>query len=169
MSLELHTLYEAEVDAVHAFLGKLGLRGADLEDCVHDVFVTAIKRRSSFDASRPVRPWLFGIAFRVMTARLRRSSSRTEVFDGAPEPVDGSHDPERSLEEKQRRQLLQRAVAELSEEQATVFVMHDLQGVGAAAISEAMGTPLATTYSRLRLARQRFSDVIRRLREQEAA
>ncbi len=168
MSLDVRALYEAEVDAVCAFLGKLGLRGADLEDAAHDTFVTAMARQWTYDASRPVRPWLQGIAFRVMVARARKTSTTSEVLEMPPDRADPSSDPEATLDEKRRLQLVQRAVAELSEEQGFVLVMHDLQGVGAAEISKATGAPLATTYSRLRLARQNFATVVRKLRQPEA-
>lgn len=168
MSLDVHSLYEAEVDAVFAFLGKLGLSGPDLEDAVHDTFVTALARQASFDPSRPARPWLLGIAFRVMVARRRRASAKDAALEDGAEPVDPAQDPERALEARRRVELVQRAVAELSEEQGTVFVLHDLQGLGAAEIAAQMGAPLATTYSRLRLARQRFAQVVRRLQGEEA-
>lgn len=169
MSLDARTLYETQVDAVFAFLSKLGLRGADLEDSVHDTFVTALSRSNAYDTSRPVRPWLLGIAFRVLVARTRRFANTLEVLEDAPEREDSSANPEQTLEEKRRLALFRRAVGELSEEQATVLVLHDVQGLGAQEIAESMGAPVATTYSRLRLARQNFAAAARRLRPQEAA
>lgn len=170
VSLDLHALYAAEVDAVHSFLASLGLRSSELEDAVHDTFLTAMNRRDTFDASKPARPWLLGIAFRVMVARRRRMSTAREVVtefeeDDAPESAQGS--PELALEEKRRRALVQRAVSELPEEQATVFVLYELRGVGAAEISETMQSPLATTYSRLRLARVAFNAAVERLTHEE--
>ena len=50
-----------------------------------------------------------------------------------------------------------------------MFVLYDLQGVSAADIARSMGAPLATTYSRLRLARQAFAAAVERLRGEERA
>lgn len=168
VSLDLRAVYESHLDAVVSFVGKLGLTGADREDVVHDTFVVAMSRASSFDASRPVQPWLAGIAFRVIVARTRRSAATHEVLETAPDAEDLVSNPEQSLVEKRRLELLRRALSELSDEQGTVLVMHDLHGLGAPEIAASMGAPLATTYSRLRLARQNFATIVRRLQPEAA-
>lgn len=164
MSLDLRSLYENEADVVFSFLSQFGLNPPDLEDTVHDTFVTALSRASTYDQERPVRPWLLGIAFRMAVARVRRRSPDTHEV---PDQDDPKQNPEQALEARQRQRLVQHAVAELPEEQGTVLVMHDLQGIGAGEIAQMMGAPLATTYSRLRLARIGFATAVRRLRKAE--
>lgn len=166
MALDLQALYQSEADGLFSFLGRFGLAGADLEDAMHDTFVTAMAREASFDASRPVRPWLLGIAFRVGVGRLR---ARREVASEPADEVDPSQNPERAAEARQAMRLLQRALAEVNEEQGAVFVMFDLQGVPAAEIAHSMGAPVATIYSRLRLARQAVLAAVQRYRRQELA
>ena len=51
---------------------------------------------------------------------------------------------------------------------AQLAVMAELDGATAPEIAEALGIPLNTAYSRLRVARQRFADAARRLRRGEA-
>lgn len=163
---ELRALYEKEADGVFALLSRFGLSGADLEDAVHDTFVTALSRAQSFDASRPVAPWLLGIAFRVGVSRLRsRRESTTEI----PELSDPSQDPQRAAEMREAQLLLQRALLELSDEQGAVFVLFDLHGVSAEEISRSMDVPVKTTYSRLRLARQGLQAAVDRLLAKERA
>lgn len=164
MGFDLRSIYEKEADRVFAFLSRFGLHGADLEDAVHDTFVTALQRASTYDPSRPVAPWLLGIAFRMGVARVR--TARPTVSE-IPEQADPSQDPQRSVEQRQAQQLVKRALAELSEEQGTVFALFDLQGVSAQEISDSMGVPLKTTYSRLRLARIAFAAAVERLRKEE--
>jgi RNA polymerase sigma-70 factor (ECF subfamily) len=160
VGLDLRAAYEAEGAGVHAFLGRFGLRGADLEDAVHDTFVTALTRASTYDAQRPLRPWLLGIAFRMGVARVRGARDHTSQIPDQPDP---RQDPHRALEARRAQALLQKALAELPEEQGTVFALFDLQGVPAAEIAESMGAPIKTTYSRLRLAREAFAATVKRL------
>ena len=166
--LDLHALYEQEVDTVHAYLVRFGLRGAEAEDAVHDTFVTALRRKHTYDPGRPPRPWLLGIAFRVAVARARSSRPRE-----GPERLDEQHDPaqnpERGLEARDAKALVDRALQRLGEDQRTVFVMYDLQGVPMAQIAEAMGTPVATAYSRLRLGRQAFTEAVHALQGSRGA
>ena len=48
-----------------------------------------------------------------------------------------------------------------------MFVMHELDGHAAPEIADAMGIPLNTAYSRLRLARQDFAAAIKRIHAPE--
>ena len=57
--------YDAEFEVVWLYLRRLGVPEADVEDAVHDVFVVAHRRYGTYDPSRPLRPWLLGIAFRI--------------------------------------------------------------------------------------------------------
>lgn len=152
---DLKHAYEAEADTVFAFLSRFGLRASDVEDAVHDTFVTAMGNASSFDASRPLRPWLLGVAFRVAVARARHGRNREDLGD-VPEGADPAYDPDRTLAQHDARQLAEKALAQLPEEQRAVMVLHDLQEVAMADIAAAMNVPVNTAYSRLRLARQAF-------------
>jgi RNA polymerase sigma-70 factor (ECF subfamily) len=164
VSLDLRSIYAQEADRVFGFLSRFGLSGADLEDAVHDTFVTALSRAGSYDPSRPAGPWVLGIAFRVAVARVRSAKEHTAEI---PDTHDPSQNPERAVEARQAQRLVQRAVSELSAEQGTVFVLYDLQGVSVADISKSMNVPVKTTYSRLRLARQAFQAAVERIRNEE--
>jgi len=54
-------------------LRRLGVPPQDLEDLVHDLFVVVHRHLGDYDPTRPVRPWLFGIAVRIV-ADFRRSA-----------------------------------------------------------------------------------------------
>jgi RNA polymerase sigma-70 factor (ECF subfamily) len=163
---ELGRLYEEEVDYVWNRLRRLGVEDRDLEDKVHDVFVIVQRRLPSFDRARPLRPWLAGISVRVALDYHRDADRRRTVLadrDG----VDPGKSPERLLEEKQARDLVLAALDALPLEQRTVFVLKELDGFSMPEIEEIVGAPLNTLYSRLRLARERFSSAVRELRARE--
>lgn len=159
----LDALYTAELPYVYSFLHRLGARGSELEDLAHDVFVTALKRWDSFDATRPPRPWLLGIAFRLAQDFKRKSSTTREVLGEELERPTDERGLEARIEQREARELIEEALESLSVERRAVFVMFELEGMSAADISEALGTPVPTTYSRLRVAREEFTAAVRRI------
>jgi RNA polymerase sigma-70 factor, ECF subfamily len=163
---ELGRLYEEEVDFVWKRMRRLGVDARDLEDKVHDVFVIVQRRLPDHDPVRPVRPWLAGISVRV-ALDYHRDADRRRLLLVEKERVDPGKGPDRLLEEKQARDLVLAALAALPLEQRTVFVLKELDGFSMPEIEEIVNAPLNTLYSRLRLARERFSSAVRELRARE--
>jgi RNA polymerase sigma-70 factor (ECF subfamily) len=162
---DLAAVYEAELTHVWHSLRRFGVRRADLEDLCHDVFVAVHGARDRFDPTRPIRPWLSGIAFRVASEYRRRAHNRRELpgEPPTPPPAPGPAADERlSMQEEQ--DLVLAALATLSEERRAVLIMHDLDEQSMPEIAEALGWPLNTAYSRLRLARADFAAAIGRRR-----
>jgi len=160
---ELRAIYDAEVGNVVNSLRRLGARGRDLEDLTQEVFVRAFQQLPSFDRTRAIRPWLFGIAFRVM-AEARRHSWKLRTAGGAEAPeevTDPGATPERAAEIAQTRRLVLELLEELSPERRAVFVMYELNGDSMTEIAGALGIPLFTAYSRLRVARAQFAALVR--------
>jgi RNA polymerase sigma-70 factor (ECF subfamily) len=157
-------IYQAEFAYVWNTLRRLGVRSADLGDLSHDVFVIAFRRLADYDDTRPVRPWLFGIAFRVV-AHVRRKEridpERSEAV-AVDELATSNAGPEESLASRQDRQLVARALDALDLDRRSVFVMHELDGQAVPDIARALSIPLNTAYSRLRLARRDFVDAVKR-------
>jgi RNA polymerase sigma-70 factor (ECF subfamily) len=162
---ELQRLYEAELDYVWASLRRLGVPQASLEDVCHDVFITAWKRLDDYDRSRPIRPWLFGIAYRVASDLRNRASTQREVLDDEIDATDPSHSPHELAEQAQARKLVSRALEAIPHERRGVFVMHDIDGTPIPEVAETFGIPLNTAYSRLRLARRDFEGAVQKLKE----
>jgi RNA polymerase sigma-70 factor (ECF subfamily) len=161
--LDLRGAYETEADTVFAFLARFGVRPSDLEDAVHDTFVAALARAATYDPSRPLRPWLLGIAFRVAVARMRHGRTREDSASTLDE-VDPNQDPEQALARRRAGDLAERALAQLPEEQRAVFVLHDLQQLTMGDIAVSLEIPLNTAYSRLRLARVAFKRHVEELK-----
>ncbi|PZR06676.1 MAG: RNA polymerase subunit sigma-70 [Archangium gephyra] len=160
----LDALYRAEMKAIYGFLWKLGAMESEMEDLVHDVFVTAARRWSSYDPRRPARPWLMGIAYRVYSD-VRRSRKPTEEV---PELVDARPGPDETVAQQQARRVLRAALATLPEERRTAFVLHELEGVSVNEVTALMDAPLPTTYSRLKLAREEVARAVQAFRREEA-
>ena len=80
-------IYAAEVRWVWRALWRLGVPDRDLEDVAHDVFVVVHRKLADYDPARPLRPWLFGICFRVALDRRRKASTNREQLGRADAAV----------------------------------------------------------------------------------
>jgi RNA polymerase sigma-70 factor, ECF subfamily len=161
---DFRELYEAELAYVLRALRRLGVAAADLEDVAHDVFATAYRRREDRDPARAVRPWLFGIAYRVVGNYRQKAHRAREVGDADPDIPDPRPSPADVALERERSERLLAALAALDLEHRAVAILFDLDGLPAPAIAEALGIPLNTVYSRARAARLRLLELTRDLR-----
>jgi|tagenome__1003787_1003787.scaffolds.fasta_scaffold20310165_2 RNA polymerase sigma-70 factor (ECF subfamily) len=154
-------IYEQQFDYVHRAVRRLGIPVSDLEDAVHDVFVVVHRRLDHYDPRRPVRPWLFGIAFRVASDRRRRPVEIAGREADMLAVADGRPSPEAHLATEEARRRVHAALDTLPLDQRAVLAMHDLEGHSAPEVAEGLGVGLNTVYSRLRLAREKFVIALR--------
>jgi RNA polymerase sigma-70 factor (ECF subfamily) len=156
-------LFDEHVGYLWNLLRRLGVREADLEDLVHDVFLKIYLHSAEYDPSRPLRPWLFGFAHRVAADYRRRMRHRVEVLD--VRDVAGSERPaDERMVADERSSLVREALQSVDLDRRAVFILHDLEEVPVPEIAAALGIPLNTAYSRLRLARSEFAAAATRLR-----
>jgi len=153
--------YDAEFEAVWLYLRRLGVPEADVEDAVHDVFVVAHRRYGTYDPSRPLRPWLLGIGFRIAAQWRRRHRLEVTVAEPEPERLDDARSPDEVVASREASRRLQAALAQLDIDQRAVVVMHDLNGIPVPEIAAALDVPLNTVYSRLRLGRAKITAALR--------
>lgn len=159
---DFDTAYRQHYDAVRGFLYRLGAREPDLRDLVQETFATAMRRWPSFDASRPVRPWLLGIAFRTHADERARARHGREELTGEIDAA-ADDDPERAASHRQRRRLLEDALNDIEPARRAAFLLHHVEGLSPQEVAEQMETPLATTYTRLRTARLELTAAMQRL------
>lgn len=159
---DYEAMYRREFSYVFHSLRRLGVNPSDLEDLSHDVFLAAYRRIQDFDASRPIRPWLFGFAYRIASDHRRLSRHRREFGGLEADAKDAAHLPDEQLAAKQTRDLVIQALDEIEFERRGILIMHDVDGHPMPEISRVLSIPLNTAYSRLRLARRDFEAAIRR-------
>lgn len=164
------SIYREHARYVWGVVRRHGGRERDMEDLVHEVFVAFYRGRDRYDSERPIRPWLHGIAFRVLSDYRRRAGHSREIPVEDAETVRSvPPDAIASLEAKERRSLVAQALERLPDDQRVVFVMHELNEHSIPEIAAGLGIPDNTCYSRLRLARRRFTDAVRRLAHKNQA
>lgn len=153
------TAYREHLNWMLHTVRRLGVSAAEHEDVVHDVFSTAWLRLADYDSTRPIRPWLFGIAFRIVSNR-KVTKSSNEVLEADLDMRMGAVDkPDELLQREATRQHVLKALEALPLEQRALFVGHDIEATPVIELARELEVPLNTAYSRLRLARQRFESV----------
>ena len=155
-------IYCEEIAYVWGCLRRLGVEDKNLEDKAHDVFITFYKKRNDFDATRPVRPWLCGIAARVALDHNRLAYKKRELLSDQIAVDMTSLSPETAVERMDARRRLLAALDTLDIDRRTVVVLHDIEGRSIPEIAEIIDAPINTLYSRLRLARQQLTAWLRR-------
>lgn len=163
-SPEFRLIFETECSFVWNTLRRLGIPDRDADDAAQDVFVVVHRHLHEFDPTRPLRPWLFGICYRVALAHRRRARTTRERLDEVRDVPDSSRGADEQLEQAQARDLVRRALDALDLDRRALIVMHEYEGYPVPQIAETLGVPLNTAYSRLRLAREQFAVQVKRLR-----
>jgi RNA polymerase sigma-70 factor, ECF subfamily len=146
------TAFRIEFEYVQRTLRRLGTDRSEVDDLAQEVFLVLHRRWSEYDQSRPLRPYLFGIAVRIALANQRKRSR--EVAFGNVELGDDRPGPEEVLSNKETRALLQAALKRIPLPRRTVLVMHELEHVPVTEVAATLSIPLFTVYSRLRRARE---------------
>jgi RNA polymerase sigma-70 factor (ECF subfamily) len=157
-------IYRAEFAYVWRTLRRLGVPEKDIEDLTHDVFVVVSRRLRDYDVSRPLKPWLFGIAFRLASEDRRRVRNRVEIPGMSVEAPDGAASAVELLEADERRLLVLDCLQTLDLDQRAAMILVDIDGERPTEVAVALGIPLPTVYSRLRLGRTRFAAAVRRVK-----
>jgi RNA polymerase sigma-70 factor (ECF subfamily) len=156
-------VFDGHFDYVWCSLRRCGVREADLEDLAHEVFLRVHRQLGDYDATRPLRPWIFGFVFRVASDHRRLARHRREVPGEAPDLVDPEPAPDERLMAQDRRALVAAALDALDLEHRAIFVASEIEGHAVREVADALEIPLGTAFSRLRVAREKFAAAVRRL------
>lgn len=162
-STDFRALFERELGYVLETLRRLGVARPDVEDMAHEVFVAVLKQFDAYDRSRPLKPWLFGFAFRV-ASQYKRKARRTEALEEPEKIVDAARGPDARYESARKRRMVQLALDEIDLDRRAVFVMHDIDECTGEEIARTLEIPIGTVYTRLRLAREDFAAKMKRLK-----
>jgi len=166
MQETFRVFFEEHFDYVYRSLRRLGVQERDLEDVTHDLFVQVHAEFPRFDSSRPHKPWLFAFAFRF-ASDYRRLGRHRAVPTADMDRVHDVPGAEAAYLDAEKRALLAAALEELDLDQRAVVLLHEIDGAKVPEIASALGIPLNTAYSRLRLGREALTAAVKRLRAKE--
>ena len=131
------------------------------EDAAQTAFIRAWQKLPAYQpqAAASFRSWLFRIAINAALDILRREKPTLNI-----EEVD-LHQPahlERTVEQRQQQQQIQRAVQALPPASRAVLVLREYERMSYQEIADTLDIPLGTVMSRLNYARKSLLDSLKR-------
>lgn len=160
--IDVRALYRAHFTFVWRLLRRLGTPPSSLDDAVQDVFLIIHRRSDELEWRSSERALLAGVVIKVAKdyrRRLQRQSSAASWTEATQEPADAPN-PEQAATRAQAMQFAQSLIDALSDEQRTVLVMADVEGLSGPEMAEVLNVSVNTVYSRLRLAREAFNRML---------
>lgn len=159
----LGALYDRYCVAVYEFVRRATNDADDVDDLVQATFLTAAKTVSSHDGKQNCRPWLVGIAARVLYRRKRSLSRWARALRELTERDSGKFsDPHRELSARDEVQRLSEALAKLSEAKRVVLLLAEAEDQSSEDIAKALQVPIGTVWTRLHHARRDLRRLLER-------
>ncbi|WP_197093558.1 RNA polymerase sigma factor [Nonomuraea sp. SBT364] len=144
-------LFDRHADEIHRYAARrLGVELA--EDVTGEVFLVAFRRRARYDRAWPdARPWLYGIATRVVAQHRRAERRRNHAMSKVSAERPGTFD-DRSADRVTAEQLqprLAKALTVLSAAERDLLLLVAWADLTYEEAALALGVPVGTVRSRL--------------------
>ncbi|QDT63669.1 RNA polymerase sigma factor [Calycomorphotria hydatis] len=137
----------------------------EARDVAQDAFVQAYQKLETFRGGSAFSTWLTRIAINAAISRKRRHRREQTSLDAARadhglEPTDPHTEtqPSHAMEQLERQQLVQQALAALPEEFRIVLVLKEMEGMKYDEIADSIGIPIGTVRSRIHRARAELKE-----------
>jgi RNA polymerase sigma-70 factor (ECF subfamily) len=149
-------LYLAYYPVAGAFLRKLGVRDAELEDAVQEVFAQLFRYLPGFRGDSQLKTWLYKLCV-TQARKVRRGHAVSKLlarwFGAEDPPVTGLE-----LSEATARKRVEQSLERMNEGERLVLVLYEFEGLSGDEIARIAGCPVATVWRRLHYARKRFAE-----------
>jgi len=157
-SPSLEELYQQYRDPLHRYLHRLCGSIDQAEELTQETFVRAYTGLLTFRGDCSVATWLFRIARNTYLNSLRRPSPTridTDELLALPDVAD-THDPVQQYALVEQRGLIALALAQLPEQQRSVLLLRDAEGLAYIEIADVLGISLSAVKVSLFRARNSF-------------
>jgi RNA polymerase sigma factor (sigma-70 family) len=148
-------VFAAEFEPLRAYVARrLGVSAAD--DLTAETFAIAFRRWEDLDPTRPVKPWLYGIASNLIRHRWRKERRMLRAYARTgidPVLAEGAASLDR-VDARAKGATLAAALADLRREEREVLLLHAWAELSDAEIADSLSLPLGTVKSRLSRARE---------------
>lgn len=159
---------------VYSYLSRCGIAAADRDDLFQDVFIKIHRAAASYQADRPLHPWVFTIVSNTIRSHLRKRRVRQLVFaepggEGPPgtEVADPAPDGERRTAAREAAVLVQREIGQLRLVQREVVLLACIEKLSLREVAGVLEIPVNTVKTHLRRARLALAKALARRQGRE--
>lgn len=162
-------LVEDSAPLVYRVLLRLVKDSDRASDILNQTFLKAYDKIGDFRGDAKISSWFVSIAINLARNEFRRDNSRREISWDEVAPTEAEHhhgatlprwrDPHQVYEDKEMRELLDRALEELPPIYQAVFTLRDIEGLSTSETANALGiseTAVKSRAVRARLALRNF-------------
>jgi RNA polymerase sigma-70 factor (ECF subfamily) len=162
-------IYDRFVQQVYRLAYGVLLNQQDAEEVIQDSFSYAFQSLHRYDSARSsFRTWLYTITLsRCRNKRRRRWLPTLPLSDVAERLPGREPDPETAVEQLSIREMVWRALGELSPKQREAVVLRYFDGLTYREMAMVLSCPLKTAESRVRLAHETLYQILIRQHENE--
>ena len=149
---------------------------SDAEDLTQEAYYRAFRGFDLYEGDKPFENWIFRIVTRLFLDlnRARRRRVKTVSYDNPIRPdgatdfvrfetADSSPNPEQVFVNRFVSEDLERSLSQLSDDQQTLVMLADVEGVSYKDIAEMLKAPVGTIRSRLHRAHKQLRSYLEKL------
>lgn len=159
-------VYDTYFAFVWRSVANRGVPDSALDDVVQEVFLVVHRKLPEFEGRSSLRTWLSGIVRRVVSDHVKKRGNQPTAHEPLHEedPGPSTDEPglDADLERRAAMKLVDELLAKMSEVQAEVFVLYELEQLTTREIAELTATNENTVQTRLKAARRFFQAGIER-------
>ena len=138
---------------VKAYLVRTGSDDALADELAQETLLAVWRKAASFDPARAsASTWVFTIARNLRVDRFRKQWRDVAVGDDLPETADETAAPDETLSGEERGERVRQALRALPPDQVKVIELSFFEDAPHGEIAKALGIPLGTVKSRIRIA-----------------
>lgn len=138
----------------------------DGEDAAQEAMVRIWQKLPQYRGEAAFSTWVYRVTASACTDAIRKRSLRAQpsleaMREEGFEPQDGAPTPQQAVENSERREAMQRAIAGVPEQMRSVFLLRDVHGLSVEETARALNVSSGTVKSRLSRAREKIAAVLR--------
>tara|TARA_R110002096_G_scaffold29497_12_gene88783 strand:+ start:21991 stop:22533 length:543 start_codon:yes stop_codon:yes gene_type:complete len=161
------TLVRPHFERLYRLAWRLAGQKAEAEDLFQELLIKAYGKLDDLVRIDEPGSWLARMMYNLFIDERRRfARHRMRTVDEGALSDDGiagfpaSDDPVHDQQRLERIKMLDKALAQLSDEHRVIVLLHDTEGYKLTEIQKLMGIPVGTVKSRLHRARARLREIL---------
>ena len=134
-------IYDRYSSRIYNFAYRFLKNSEAAEDATQEVFVKMLKHANQFHGDAKLSTWLFSITANWCRDYLRKSDNKAKDSDDVlvTLPAPSEFSPDRTLEQRENQQRIQKALTALTPEQREAILLSRYQGLSYAEIAQISG------------------------------